>query len=238
MTTKQKVNVFAKAQGKTATVTPTKAKKETVWALSPLAVSDPPTLEQLNEAVSEVHRLHAEAKTIETQQSLFKGLLKNYADERYVESIAATGVEPPSPLKVVNNKGQTVTFVVQERGGKVSDAAYDQLTALVGEDAASTVIYEGGEFKFEPTVMSQDSLVEGSTVQDVVAEAISETLQALVEAGKLRPEQVDGLLSYTAERRWKPKLVQLAVEACGRNVKRLTQFLDIVGGACVRYIKA
>lgn len=230
------VNLFAKVAAKAPAATASKSKKETVWAISPHVTGDP-SVEQLNEAISEVHRLTSEAKQIETQEKVYKSMLKTFADERYVESIVATGVEPPSPLKVANDKGQTVTFVVQERGGRVSDAAYEQLVALVGQDAANSVVYEGGEFKFDQLVMSQPA-PQGGTVQDVVAEALSEALQALVEKGSLRAEQVENLLSYTAERRYKPGVVQRAVEACGRHGQRLGQFLDILGGCLVRYIKA
>lgn len=235
-------SIFAKAKGKTAAA-PTKGRqKETVWAISPV-ISDTPTREQLNTAVSELIRLQAERKQLETEESIHKGALRSFAEERYVDHLATVGVEPESPLKIINDKMQSVTFVVQDRGHlcKVTDEQIAALADLLGEDAVNDLLHEGGEFKFDTGVMGMTAppAPDGAprTVQDVVAEALTDMLADLAESGKLTPEQADSLISFSAERRFKPKVLSYAVSVCGRNRGKLAQFLDVLGPAVTRYVK-
>lgn len=237
-----KQSIFAKAKGKVA-AEPTKSKKhETVWAISPL-VKDEPTADQLNQSVHEMHRLHGERKKIETEEGIHKSLLKGFAEERYVDHLTVTGAEPESPLKIINDKMETVTFVVQDRGHlcKVSDDQIAALAEVLGEDAVGELIYEGGDFVFNGPVMGMNSLVQADgafqSVQDVVAEALTETLAGLVEAGKISQEQADGLVDFKVERRFKPQILSKAVSVCGRNKGKLQSFLDALGSAVTRYVK-
>jgi len=244
-TTPKKVNIFAKAKGKVAEIETKSGKKETIWAISPQIVNDPPTRDQLNQAVAQVHVLHAEKKTLETREKIVKDLLKTYASERYSEAMAKLGVEPPSPLKVANDKGQTVTFVVQDRGHltKVGDNQYEALSDLIGADNMPKIVWEGGDFKFNADIMAQPAggpnISADTSVQDLVAEAISTALAGLVEEGKLSQEQVDELLVYEAERRFRPQaLVGRAVEVCGKNPTKLAAYFDLAGSGITRYVKA
>jgi len=240
-TTGKKVNVFAKAKGRTAAEPSKSKKKETVWAISP-ALVDPPTLDQLNKSVSEMHRLHAARKQLETEETIHKGCLKTFAEDRYVDHLATVGAEPESPLKIINDKMQSVTFVIQDRGHlcKVSDAQLAQLGDLLGEDAVNDLVYEGGDFKFDAAIMGMTAPSQNGdqvTVQDVVAEAVTDMLAGLVEGGKLTQEQADGLIAFTAERRFKPQILSRAVGVCGRNKGKLAGFLDALGSAVTRYVK-
>jgi hypothetical protein len=240
--TNKKPNLFAKAAGKAAAAPTKTKKKETIWALMP-GLADTPTLEQLDKSVSEMHRLHAERKRLETEEGIHKSSLKGFAEERYVAHLANTGAEPESPLKIINSRNETVTFVVQDRGhlSKVSDEQVGALSELLGQDAVTELVFEAGEFKFDPLTMSllapNGTEGEPRTVQDVVAEALSEAISGLVTAGKLSQEQADGLLSFTSERRFKPQILSRAVSVCGRNNAKLASFLDILGSALTRYVK-
>ena len=129
--------------------------------------------------------------------------------------------------------------MVQDRGHlhKVTDEQVTALTELLGEDAAGELVYEGGDFKFDTSIMSQTAGKTGGTVQDVVAEALTETLTALVTSKKLSQEQADGLIAFTAERRFKPQILSRAVSVCGRSKGKLASFLDILGSAVTRYVK-
>lgn len=237
-TTGTKVNLFNKAAGKTAAAPAKSKKKETVWNISPL-VTDVPSKEQLNSAVSEMHRLNAERKRVETEQEIYKGILKPWAEERYFEHVAKFGVEPESPLKVVNDKHESVTFVVQDRSGQavVTDEQVAMLGDLLGQDAAAELIVEAGEFKFDVAVMTQTA-PDGTSVQEVVSEAISEALAKLVDKGRLSADQVENLLSYQTVRRFRPNLLPYALSAGGRNIQKLQSLFGALGSAIVRYVKA
>lgn len=231
-----KPNLFAKAATKTASTPTTKKRAETIWAISP--PTNDVSVETLNLAVSEMHRLHAERKRLETEESIHKNALKGYAEDRYVDHVAKTGAEPESPLKIINDKHQTITFVVQDRGHltTVTDGHIQALNDVLGADAAASLVYETMEFKFDDMTMSQEA-PDGGTVQDLVAEAISDTLNKLVEKGKLRQEQMDNLLTCQLTRKFRPSLLQHGLAACGRNAAKLSGLLAALGGAIVRYVK-
>src|SRR4051812_36913292 len=125
----KKPNIFAKSKDKIAGTPVASKKKETLWQLGAADVSPPATLEELDEAVSKVIELSGKAKVMETEANMYKAPLKEYAFQQYVKALVRTGVEPPSPLKVVNSQKQSLTYVVQDRGhlSKVTD---DQVEAL------------------------------------------------------------------------------------------------------------
>ena len=240
--TTSKINPFAKAQGKTAAAPKAKSKKETIWAISP-SVSDQPTVDQLNKAVAEMQRLKAERSQIETEEEIHKSILKEFASGRYIDALVSNGVEPESPLKIVNDKHQSVTYVVQDRGTqtKVTDKQVEDLVELLGEDATKEVVFEKGTFSFDDEVMAQiaspDENGDPRTVQDVVAAAMAEMLSKLVEDNQITADQVDGLLTFKTERCFVPKVVSKATIFCGRKRSTLERFFDILGSAMVRYCR-
>lgn len=227
-----KVNLFAKAKTKAAQVPGGTKRKETVWRLGEAEPSDPST-QQLEEAIHQVIELHAKSKTIETQSKLYKHMVQDYAYDHYVDALVTTGQEPPTPLKVANSKGESLTYVVQDRGAltKVDDSQYEMLVQAVGEDVAKQCVWTGGEFKFNQAVLSQDGIFE------TVTEAISEVVGKLLEKGKLTQAQAENLLSYEEERRLKPGLVADAVLHAGRNRERLERFHEALGSGLVTYAK-
>ncbi len=165
-------------------------------------------------------------------------MLRPYALDRFFESMAESGVLPPAPLKVISDKGQSITLVLQDRSAssKVTDEQIAALEELVG-DRAADLIYDAGEFSFNANIMAQNSPT-GGTVQDVVAEAIGDAISQLLEAKKISEVQADGLLSYSAEKHFKPQPMARAVEFVGRNAEKLAEFAGILDKSFISYVKA
>lgn len=225
-------NLFHKAANKAAEAptTPTKT-KETTWYIK--GVPDDPSVAQLDSAVTNLIKLERERKTLETKAGVFKKQLRTYANGHYVDHVVETGVQPQSPLKVVNSKGESVTFVVQDRGHltKVKDPQLAAITELIGEEGAAAVVYDGGDFVFNPDVLCLPG------VQDAVGEAVGAAIAKLVEDGKLTQDQGDNVLTYEKERRFKPGCVSMAPQVCGRSKERIEKYLDLLQGAATRYVK-
>jgi len=229
-------NAFAKAAGKVQAAAPARKKKETQWR-----VGAGEQERAIAEAISAMIEIAGQRKALETREGLFKGRLKAYAEELYVRDFAAVGVEPERPMNLVNDKGESVTFVVQDRsqGYKVSDETVDALTDLLGPGAVAELLYESVEFGFDAAVMAGPAMDgSGRLVQDVMGEELGKLLERLQLEGVLSEAQVDGLLAAKQVRTYRPGVMQRLPEICGRSVSRISDFLAAVGGACVRYIKS
>lgn len=235
-TKKPAFNVFAKAKDKAASL-PKKGKgKETIWTVNPSEIqqTDDPTIEQLAEAVTQVINLTEERKKIEAKEKVYKNLLRDYAEGQYVDHLAAHGAEPPTPLKVANAEGETVTYVVTDRShlSKVEDNQVTLLSKLLGEDAAADIIYNAESFAFNPAILALPG------VSEAIEAGLNEILGKLVEDETLTMAQAGDLLTHEEVRRFKPGTVKAAVGTCGKDRAKLAQFFEALGSARSHYIKA
>ena len=226
-------NLFAKAASKT-TPTTTKKKSETLWQLR---ATDPLDLERI-ESINKLADLHRQIKNLEAQETVHKTRLKQYAEEQYVKDFADRGVPPEAPMKLLDPKsGNSVTFVVQDRTGlsTVKDEQIEGLREVLGE-TADELVYEQMIFSFDPAVMAATAK-DGRLVQDIVAEAISESLEKLVKKGALEAEQLDALLSCKQSRMFRPLILPRLAELCRRSIPDMRAVLDILASSVVRYVK-
>ena len=142
-------------------------------------------------------------------------------------------------MRLVNEKGESVTFVVQDRtaGYKVSDEMAEDLAGLLGEDGAGAILFEQTTFSFDPLVMSQPANGGARLVQEVVGEALEEMIVMLKNSGELSEAQGDELISASSQRSFRPAIVPQLAMICGRSVKQIADFLAIAGSAITRYVK-
>ena len=87
-----------------------KKKKQTLWRTS---VSP-----EVDSAVSELRKLSSKMKEVKAQMDLPKQVVYDFASTNFIESFTSNGVLPETPMKVVNGKGESVTFVVQDRSSQ------------------------------------------------------------------------------------------------------------------------
>lgn len=218
--------LFAKAAAKSKPAATTTSKGVTFHAGDPEG-------EQVAKSVHELVRLSADAKAIDAKMGVHKTNVKKFAEAEYLKTFAATQVSPDTPLKVQNNDGESVTFVVQDRCGqyKVKEEQGAALNALLGADAAAELLYEETSFKLNRDVLA----VKG--VMPVLEKALESAMKKLVKDKVLTGEQADCLLDVDVKTSFKPGTLGRLAMICGANVTKMEQFLKAMGSSCTRYIK-
>ena len=228
------MSAFAKAKS-TVTASPKKSSKpQTVWPLGD------PQHAKLGKAITQLHEISEKRKALSTQEDMLKGLLKPYAEDRFLEAFANTGVSPDSPMMLANEAGQSVTFVVQDRTGNydVKDDMAEAITQVLGPDGAAELLFETTIFGFSTTVLDQE-VKDGSgrKVIDVLGDRLTGLLEEMRDEGLLSQEQVDATLTAKNIRTFRPGTVVRLASICGRNTTKMRSFLAAAGSAIVRYIK-
>ena len=223
---KPAVNFFNKAKV-AAPATPAKKTKATVWVADG---SGDKTLEGIEADVSTIISAHASMETFKNQKAQAAGRVLKYATSRFIEDFARVGVLPETPMSVGNRKGEDVTYVVQDKtaSAKVSDEQIGGLVELLGEDAANAILIEETGYSFDSDILAQDG----------VSEALSAAIEATVAAGKLTPEQAEGLVKATTVRKVKAGTLARLADVCGKNRVLLEQVFATLNGPVCAYIKA
>ncbi len=221
--------LFTKAKDKAATKSPAKSKKETTWL-----VGDTDETKKLGVAVTELVKLNRESKTIEAKMGVFKSILKDFGETNYVKGYVALEVPPETPMNIQNSEGEKVTFVIQDRSSQygVKDDQREALVELLGEDKTGELLYEETTFGFSREVLALPG------VMAIVEKALESASKKLVEQGVVNQEVVDGLLEVKTKTAFKPGTLDKLVMICGRDVPRVSAFLEIMGSSATRYVKA
>ena len=192
-----------------------------------------PNGDAVAKSVKALVALDSEVKAIEAKMGLHKTVVKKYAEDRYVRDFASKGVNPETPLYVQTSDGEKVTFIVQDRSGQYGVRAEqkDAVIDLVGEDAASGLLYEEAKFGFNRDLLA----IEG--VKDVIGAALETALQQLLDSNLLSSEQAEQLLEVDTKTAFKPGTLDRMALIVGRDTTRMKQLLEIMGSSATRYIK-
>jgi len=223
------MSVFTKAKDKVASSKLQPSKKATVWQ-----IADANEATALNSAIHEIVTLHADVKAITAKQNIYKSQVKKHAEDCYLRAYADRGVAPDSPMQLVNNDGEKVIYVVQERcaQSKVKDEQVEQLDLLLGEDAAKAILFENSVFKFNNTLLAK------AGVMDAVGSALESAFEGLVESGCLTAAEASNVLEVDEFVAFKPGTTNRLADVCGRDTQKMKNLLDVMGSASVRYVKA
>jgi hypothetical protein len=228
-------DAFARAVA-TAPAPAPDARPETVWTLGP---AEPDRL--LGLAIARLVDLQGERRALERQEAGCKSSLRDYAEDRYLEHFAAEGAAPAGAMKVQNDRGQAVTFVVQDRtkGHEVRPATLAALELVLGVDGAAAIVRESTLFGFDGAVLEQAAADgSGRSVRDVLGPRLMDLLDALHAEGLLGRDQVDALLTARPIRTFRPGVLGRLAELCGRHLSRMHRLLEAMGPAVVRYCRA
>lgn len=227
-------NIFAKTAAKKDTVAPKKSRKETVWR-----VGQDQNQAKLAEAVGKVNFYHAEAKKAESAASVYKSILKNAAEENYLRDFATSGIPPETPMKFVNDNGESCTFVVQDRTGVVKPEVRAALEDVLGEDAVTNIVTERIVFSFDPVIMDSECAGDNNRkVQDVLGERLGALLSELTSEGLISAEQAESLLTAKQECHFRPNILDRMADICGKSVPTMRGFISAIGSGITQYIKA
>ena len=220
------MGLLKKAQAKSETAPKAKA-KGVAWL-----VGDNEAVE-VGKSVHELVRLAADVKAAEAKMELHKNNVKRFANERFVQSYADSGLAPESPMAVQNMDGEKVTFVAQDRSSqyKVTEEQENALVNLLGADLTNDILYEQVTFSFNREIMA----IAGVT--EAVDEALEKLVQKLKSKGVLSDTQADSLIDADSKKTFVPGMLQRITQLVGRDTSRIRKLLDIMGSCCTRYVK-
>jgi len=191
----------------------------------------------LNQAVSNAIEAKAEEDTAKTKGTLAKGKIMTYAQGEVVKLYAKLGVPPETPVSVVNHNGESVTYVMADKSQQNPMGAEQValLETLLGADAAAKIIQKRTIVSFNfKTMDEQAANAKDKTVFDVVAEVVS---NALMSDPRLSTVQKESLIESVEKTYLQVGTLQRVAELCGSDAKKIGQFYDAIGSACVRSIK-
>lgn len=220
------MGLFAKAAAKKESA-PKAAKKSTTWA-----VGDPQG-DKVGLSVKELVRISGEMKALEAKKSLHSQVVSKHANASFIRDFAEAGVMPETPMKVVNADGDSVTFVVQDRGSQyaLKDEQVEALEAVLGEDVVAGLVYDETTIQFNRSVMA----VPG--VSEALEAALEKAISGLVKKGVLDADAADELVEAKVKRALKPGTLDRAASLVGNDQTRLAAFIDAMGSGCTKYIK-
>ena len=149
----------------------------------------------------------------------------------------------------------------------IDDTTLGLLEDLLGPEVAHGLVADEGEFSLNRDIMSKSGVAEvveqtldrafsGIKFSDKEARLVKKAVAALekaipseklgqvqsalfgvVSTGQIGQDDVNALFSYKRVRHLRPTVIATMSQVCGGVREKIVEFLDIIGGACVRYIK-
>lgn len=233
-------NLFKQAAQKTAAEAKTTKPKGTVIEL-PKELDTGGKLTgdsaKLHQAVADLLIGSSEEKAAKNKQNLAKGTLGRFAHPEIVRRIAKDGQVPPGPIKFVDHKGQSVTYVIQDKSQQyaLKDDQVSDLRDLLGEEAANEVMVTEEVYAFNPDTMNEPLAGGEGTVADVVFEIVS---KAVERNTKLSDAQKAALIRQDVVTKLKAGFANAAALHCGKDAGRIEDAFDILKSQVVRYVKS
>lgn len=221
--------LFAKAAKKSVDEKKSaKPSKNTTWVVGGTDESN-----AVAAAVKTLCELSAQEKALKAKKNLAATIVLKTAKTNHVRDFCELGVSPDTPMKVQNNDGNSVTFIVQDRSGQY-EAKPEQLAVmgqLLGEDAVEDLTYTDVSLGLNGAVLS----IPG--VSEVVEKALERVVMKLVKEKLLTGDQADELITAKSKTAFKPGTLERAAMLCGRDTVKMGAFLDAMATSCTRYIK-
>ena len=194
----------------------------------------------LNEAVTIAIEAKAAMDAAKGRLGAAMGALHEHAEEAWCATYAEVGAQPETPVAIQNHKGETLTFVVQDKCGQnaIDDGQVELLGILLGEEVAANLIETKEVYGFDPATMKQVSdgpkAKEGESVQSVIFKLVSDVIG---KCPKLSDEQKEAMFTHTAKTHLRKNTLPRLAELCGSNISKIQSFIQAAGSAFVRYLK-
>lgn len=232
-----KPNLFAKAKAAAVAAPPKSA--GSVIELPKELDSDGKLIGEsalLNSAVTEAIEADAEAKAASNKSTLAKNRLVGYATGRFVEMTAKLGVLPPTPVKIINHNGESVTFIVMDKSQQypIRSEQIDLFRGILGDDGAARIVNTKTVYAFNPATMDEKAANADMSVAEIVAELVS---NALMSDSRLSDEQKGDLITSSEKTYIAQNTLTRVAELCGADAGRIGQFIAAAGTAFTKYIK-
>lgn len=195
----------------------------------------------LNEAVSNLIEADKDKKKADANLKIAKGQLNPWIETVYCMEWAKYGIQPPTPVSVVNHLGQTNTFVLMDKTQQytLKDDQVEIIGALLGPEGAEKLIESVDVYSFDSNTMKQEAAGEGvengQTVQDIVFEAVSE---AVMGDARLSDEQKASLVNCDSVTRVKAGHLPRLAELVGADAGKIQEVLQAIGSGATHFLKA
>lgn len=239
-TPKAKPNLFTKAKG-SAVEKPSKSKGTVINLPKDLDDNGNLTGESrlLHEAVHDIIEQDAKEKAARNAGGAAKAVLMPHVVNAWASIAAQQSILPPTPVTVVNWKGESVSYVSQDKSGQnpIKEDQVELFKVLLGADKTVELVQERTVYALNPDTLAETAAgpkASDETVADVVFEIIS---GAIMESPKLSDDQKASLISATTKTMLKQNTYPRLVEICGSDVGKIESFLEAAGSAVVRYLK-
>lgn len=246
------VNLLKKAAASSKTK-PKSVPKGTVFQLPEEVGNDGQMLERysvMHKAVSDVIEASGEEKTAKNKSNMSKGMLKEFVEQKFAVTMAEKpGSLPETPIQVINNKGESLTYVVQDRTKSCGLNEHQQaaLLAEVGDEFYERMTYDATMYSFNTDVMREiagdipanadmAAVAEMPKVEDVVGSILSE---AIMNTTLLTDEQKSRLIvAETSRLVRREELDNISIQ-CRKDPDAIERVLEAINGtAIIRYLKS
>lgn len=209
------------------------ASQGTTWTLAKTGEQG-----KLAKAIQDFHQFEREAKEAKLKADLAKSHLLSYCEHRWLEEVASTGDGLPTPIKLCNAAGQSVTFVIADKTGSTSldNSQYGALVGVIGKNCARAGTRERKRIYFDGNTLDQSTL-DGRVVYDAVEEFLSLMVDDMVIAHVLTAEQSKSLYAVKKTRTFTSDFMAYLPGFCNLDVDKLRVAIAAIGSALVRYIK-
>lgn len=157
----------------------------------------------------------------------------DFAEAAWLKLFEDAGERPESPFKVVNARGESVSFVVTDKsdGAELKGNAASDLKLLLGREASSAI---ETNTRFE---LDDDVLYETTRGGWTVGAHLSNALTIAVAYGHITQDQADRLFKSREATVIKPKFLERLPLLADRCNVQLKELLTAVGSAIVRFIR-
>lgn len=195
---------------------------------------------RMHQAIADFLEAEEERKSATNRGNAAKLVLSEYVLDQYCQMFAAGGIPPATPINVVNYRGESLTYVVQDRSGQYSldEGQLAILEASLGPDTVTMMTHEKATFSFSPEIMAQPAAgtdaEQGETVQDVVAAIVS---AAISRSSKLSQEQKDAVIAAKGGTYLKPTAFDRLAEFCGQSSGTIKTVIKGLGSVITRYFR-
>lgn len=245
-------DLFAAAAGKS--VTTSKKKQPGTIITLPKRLDPEGKLDEECQALHDAVHGVIEAKEAEdaakNRANVSKNLLNPFVLDSYSQRVATGGCLPTTPIIVSNYKGESLTYVVQDRtsSSNLSEEQLQMLREMLGADTVARVTMRITEFGFSPEVMNEiageipvgvsaEEAAAMPRVFNIVARRVSQALNEAVEEGEITAEQKASLLTASPKTVFKKGAFNDLAQFTGQDVNRIKGTLEALGSAVVRYLK-
>ena len=215
-------NLFQKAAAKAgATASDTKGKKKQ----NIFPVEDP----EVAQAIDDFVHAHDEMKRAEADKEVASGVAKPFCRAEFLKQFAEAGRKPET-IKFRTPEGNTVTFVVQDRGERysVSEEQMETIKTLIGRKKTKQIIVEDMTFSFNNVVLSKAGVMNalGDKITELVAEEV------------LTEDEAANLLVATERTTVRKGVLDDLADLCGNDTDTMEALMDALGSHQSHYIKA